>query len=134
MSDVPGVFDFVESASHGKKELVLGSHDPEITEKAIEPFVMNKAFSYHQDSILFANDMNERWALFKDCVYRYYLNSLRPRKRFSKWHKTKKDEIIDAICLVYNVNKQHAAQYYGLLSEEQREQVLRKTDKGGSRK
>ena len=131
---MPGVFDFVNAASFTKQDLIRDSYDPETFEKAHEPYVCNKAFSYHQDTILFANEMNERHWLPKDANFRYFLNSLRPRKRYGKWHKTKKSEEIDAISTIYNVNLTIAAQYHSLLTQEQLDSVMAMTFKGGTGK
>ena len=49
-------FDFVKSVSYDKKDIMVD----DIEEKAYQPFLINKALSYHQDSVFFANEMNVR--------------------------------------------------------------------------
>jgi len=80
-------FDFVNSASYSKEDLIRESDNTELAEKTYAPFLTNKAFSYHVDTIMYANEMNMRSALENQLAFDYYLNSIRPQKRFAKWIK-----------------------------------------------
>lgn len=60
-------------------------------EKAYNSFMINRGLSFFQDSILFANEMNIHHDLPPKMAYDFYRNSLRPRKRFSKWFKALPD-------------------------------------------
>lgn len=51
------------------------------------PFVVNKVFSNTEDSIFYANEMNQAWALDVDQQYAFYYHGLPKKKRFGKWHK-----------------------------------------------
>lgn len=124
-------FDFIKSASHNKKDLVKTSDYPEQIEKQYTPYVVNRGFSYFEDTILHANEMNMRHHLFNDAQYRYYLGILRPRNRFSKWHKAEKNNDLDAIQEVYSVNRTVAKQYLKALSKDQLKQIHAKLEKGG---
>ena len=124
-------FDFIKSASHHKKDLIRGSDYPEQVEKQYTPYIVNRGFSYFEDTILHANEMNMRAHLFNDAQYRYYLGVLRPRNRFSKWHKASKDKDLDAIQEIYSVNRTVAKQYLKTLSKDQLKQVHAKLEKGG---
>ena len=52
-----------------------------------EPFMINRAFSLSEDTVLAASQMNERPYLDKDVHAAYYVHALRPRRRFEKWPK-----------------------------------------------
>lgn len=124
-------FQFIESASKTKKDLIKSSDDPDETERKYVPFVTNKGFSYHADTILHANEMNMKHWLFKDAQYRYYLGALRPRDRWSKWFKAEKDIALDNIQMHYQCNRSVAKQYAKVLTKENIELINTKVSKGG---
>lgn len=124
-------FDFIKSASQNKKDLIRGSEYPEMAEKQYNAFIINRGFSYFEDTILHANEMNMRSHLFEDAQYRYYLGVLRTRNRFSKWHKAEKNKDLDAIQEVYSVSRVVAKQYLKVLSKDQLATVHEKLEKGG---
>ena len=79
-------FDFMNAASFSKKNLIGESDNPELTEKEYNPYIVNRGFTYFEDTILHANEMNQRHELFPGAQFEYYRSVLRKRKRFSKWH------------------------------------------------
>lgn len=121
-------FDFITSVSHSKTDLIETKED----EAAYNAYMVNRGLSYFQDTILYANEMNLRHALPKDAQYRYYLNVLRPRKRFSKWFKAEKSETLDLIQSYYNCNRLKAKTILKLLSTEDLENINKTTNKGGT--
>ena len=125
------VFKFIESASKTKKDLVKTADIPEETERKYVPFITNKSFSFHIDTILHANEMNAKHWLFKDAQYRYYLGALRPRDRRSKWFKAEKDIELDNIQLHYQCNRSVAKQYAQVLTKENIDIINNKVSKGG---
>ena len=54
-------FDFINSVSHNKKDLITDSENPEFAEKLYQPFLVNRGLSYFPDTILYANEMNQRF-------------------------------------------------------------------------
>ena len=95
------------------------------------PFMVNKALSYHNDTILYANEMNINNSLAKDIQYNYLFNSIKKRKRFYKWYKADEDNEIDLIVKEYKVNNQKAIQIKKLLTEEQMNILKKKYNTGG---
>lgn len=124
-------FDFINAASQSKKDLIGDSEYPEMTEKEYVPFIVNRGFSFYEDTILHANEMNQRAHLFGRAQFDYYRSVLRPRKRFSKWHKAEKDKDLDAIQQVYSCNRTIAKMYLKALSKEDLEFVHDKLKTGG---
>lgn len=124
-------FKFIESASKSKHDMVKSADIPEDIEKKYVPFITNKSFSFHADSILHANEMNMRHWLFKDAQYRYYLGALRPRDRRSKWYKSEKDTNLDNIQTFFQCNRTVAKQYMKVLTKENLELINIKVSKGG---
>ena len=124
-------FDFIKSVSHSKNDLIRESDYPDQIEKQYNAYIVNRGFSYFEDTILHANEMNMRANLFNDAQYRYYLGVLRSRNRFSKWHKAEKNADLDAIQEVYSVNRTVAKMYLKTLSKEDLKRVHKKLQKGG---
>ena len=125
-------FDFIGSASMTKVDLVKNAERPEEVEKQYTAFIVNRGFSYFEDTILHANEMNTRPVLFKDAQYRYFLGILRPRKRFSKWHKAEKSTDLDAIQQYFQCNRTVAKYYTKVLTAENMMEINTKVNKGGS--
>jgi hypothetical protein len=124
-------FDFMNAVSFDKRDLIRDNENPELAEKQYNAYIINRGFSYFEDTILHANEMNQRTEMFLDGQFRYYLNALRKRKRFSKWHKSEPSEDLDAIQEVYQCNRTVAKQYYKVLSKDQMEHVHSKLFQGG---
>ena len=124
-------FDFIKSVSHSNKDLILDSDYPQQTEKQYNAFIINRGFSYFEDTILHANELNMRHHLFEDAQYRYYLGMLRPRNRFSKWHKAEKNKDLDVIQQTYLVNRTVAKMYLKTLTKENLKTIHTKLEKGG---
>lgn len=125
-------FDFINSASKSKKNLILDDEQPDVIEKQYNPYIVNRGFALHSDTILHANEMNIRHNLFKSAQYHYYLGSLRSRDRRSKWHKLEKDSDLDAIQEYYQCNRVIAKQYLKVLPPEELQLINNKVSKGGA--
>ena len=78
-------FDYVTSINSTKKNMMRDSENDELSEKGYEPWLTNTALSYFPDTILYANEMNTYHQLEKRPQYEYLINTIRPKKRWSKW-------------------------------------------------
>jgi len=108
-------FSFMTSVSESKRDLI--SENPE-SAKEYNAYMVNRGFSFFPDTVLYANELNMLPAMPKAAQYYYYYGSLRKRKRYSKWHKLAKDEILDLICVTYNCRVEVAKQYMKILTED----------------
>lgn len=108
-------FDFVASVSYDKKDIMVD----DIEEKAYQPFLINKALSYHQDAVFLVNEMNVRHGSDNRLQYLFFINTLRKRKRFSKWQKPYESKKLDAIKEYFGVSTQKAKEYLELLTDKQ---------------
>jgi hypothetical protein len=112
--------------------MIEGSDNPELAEKLYVPFLTNKGLSYFVDTVYLANEMNRRSGIDKKLQFSFYLNTVRKRKRFSKWHKPQLSNDLDAVMLYYGYSYDKARQVLDLLSEDQLSSIVRKTTgKGG---
>ena len=106
--------------------------DPDSPEKAYVPFMVNRSFSFFQDSILFANEMNIHSHLPAKMQYDFYRNALRPRKRFSKWFKALPDsDDINIIKEHYGYSSEKAREVLDLFSKEDLVSLHQHRSKGG---
>lgn len=131
MSDELNPFEFIKAVSKTKKDLIRDDDQPEFAEKQYNGYMVNRGLSFFEDSILHANEMNMRHHTFNDAQFRYYLGSLRPRDRFSKWHKAEKNDKLDVIQHVYQCNRKLAKTYSKILSDEDVKVMKDKMSKGG---
>lgn len=121
-------FDFVNQILQGKKQLIVD----DLTEKEYVPFLTNRSLSYHKDCILFANEMNLRHHVDAKMQNDFLLNTVRSRKRpFTKWAKSEKSEDIECIKIIFGYSNSKAREALRLLSDEQIQELKRKTDIGG---
>jgi len=116
-------FDYVNSISSNKNNLMRGSENDELSQKEYIPFVVNRALSYYTDTLLYANEMNKFSDLDNLMQYEYLFHSIRKGRRFSKWSKSKTTEELLAISKYFNVNIKRSQEYKSLLSPEQIQEI-----------
>lgn len=127
-------FDYVNSVTHNKKNMMRDTENDELAEKDYNPWIVNKALSYFPDTVLIANEVNMYHGLGKRAQYEYLINMIRPNKRWAKWVKDVNDEDLDSVCAYYNVNRIIGREYLSLLSKEQIQIIKKDQDKGGNKK
>ena len=124
MSDNP--FEFINSISYKKNNLLKDGY----SEKDYPSFLVNKGLSLYADTILYANEINRRPWIDNKLAYDYYLNSIRPRKRYSKWFKKTKNEDLELLKEYYKCSESKALEYLNVLSETQLEKLRERLIKG----
>lgn len=125
-------FDFVNSiASKDKINLIRESSDPEAAEKVYSRFLINRHLSYFSDAIMFVNVLNKYNQIDKKLQYEFYLNLLRPSKRFASWKKPIQIEHLEPVKQYYNYNTAKALEALSLLTDEQIGAIKAQLDPGG---
>lgn len=120
-------FEIVQGLSTSKND-----NWDEINEKDYTPYLINRAFSYYYDTVMHAQAMNQNSIATKHMQYDYYRLAITPKKkRFSKWHKPEKDEIITLIQEAYQVSLDRARNYADLLNNQEIDLIKTKMQKGG---
>lgn len=84
-----------------------------------EPFMVNRAFSLSEDTVLAASLMNERAHLDKDTQAMFYISALRPRRRFEKWPKLLDEPELAVIAKYYGMSRREARFFAHLHTTEQ---------------
>jgi len=120
-------FDFVNSINVSKDNLI--EKDPNC-EKDYVPFLTNRALSYFPDTVLYANVMNGFPFLTNKLQYEYLLNSIRPKRRFSKWAKRDESENIKALSRYYGYSMKKAEEVLPIFSQEQIDTIKEKITLG----
>ena len=120
--------DWLNSINVTKKNLI--DEDPSL-EKEYSPYIVNRIYSGHLDSIMFANEMNQYHSLPKKMQYTFLLNTLRKKKRYSPW--LRKDEIkdLDYVKRYYGYSNDKAKQALRILNKEQLNFIRSKFETGG---
>lgn len=120
-------FDYINSINHNKQDLMVDQE----TENAYNSFVVNRSLSYFWDTCLLANEVNIRHHSDKKLQYHFLLNTVRERKRFSKWMKPEVESDIEIIKHYFGYSNEKARQALSLLSPSQINVIKDKVKKGG---
>jgi hypothetical protein len=78
--------------------------------------------------------MNQRSAIPKILQYKYLLNSVRKKNRYSPWLKVKADPDVAVIKEYYGYSTRKAKEMMPLISKESLHQMKESLDRGGIRK
>jgi len=108
--------EYLNAINHTKETLL--DTDDESVEKEYTPFIVNRCLSYFTDTIFHVNEMNRYSNIDKKLQFDYLSNSIRKRKRFSKWMKTENIKQLEVIKRHYNYSYQKAKEVLSFFSEE----------------
>ena len=122
--------DWLNSINQTKKNLI--DEDPSL-EKEYNPYIINRIYSGHLDSVMFANEMNKYSFLSKKIQYDFYLNSLRSKKRFSPWLRKDKIEDLESVKQYYGYSNEKARQALSILTPDQITFITNKLNRGGKK-
>ena len=122
--------EWLNSINNTKKNLI--NEDPSL-EKEYPPYIINRCFSGHIDSIMFANELNKYPNLDKKLQYDFFLNSLRKKKRFSPWLRKDQIKNLDLIKQYYGYSNEKAKQVLNILTKEQLSFMSDRLETGGKK-
>jgi hypothetical protein len=120
-------FEFVSAICDSKQNLIVD----EASEKAYNPFMINRSLSYHYDTVLLANEMNQRSFLDKKLQFDFLINTVRKKKRFAKWVKPTSSDDLEVVKEYYGYSNEKARQVLSLLNDDQMGQLKQRIFKGG---
>ena len=104
--------------------------DP-LAEKKYPAYIVNKCMSHHVDTVMHANEMNLWNQLPSRMQYDFFINTVRPRKRFSPWDKKDKIEDLELVQKYYGYSVEKARQALDILSRQQIDYIKQKLNTGG---
>ena len=120
-------FKYTDAINYTKEDIMID----DITEKAYNPFLINRSLSYFPDTVLAANEMNRNHHIDNRLQFDFFINIIRKRKRFSKWFKPEQISDLENIKQYYGYSNDKARQVLPLLSTEQINELKNKVAKGG---
>jgi len=129
-SNMPELKDILKSINLTKDADLIDSFN----ESDYPAWVVNRAMSFYPDTILQVNEMNQRSAIPKILQYKYLLNSVRKKNRYSPWLKVKVDPDVAVIKEYYGYSTRKAKEMMPLISKESLHQMKESLDRGGIRK
>ena len=115
-----------------KKDLMKS--EDELWQKKYPAFIVNKLLSAFSDTVMFVNEMNRNHSLESRLQFSYLLNSIRKKKRYSKWLKPEKLSDLDIVKEYYGFGNEKAKDALKVLSEEQLGYIKNKLNQGGVEK
>lgn len=124
------LFKIIDNLSHLK---VRGADDI----NSYVPFVTNRYFSLHPDSVLYASRLNVHAAhLSPQMHYDHLFYAMKPRKRFWKgsWPKPKNNEFVGHVCEYFKCSAKKAQEIIRLLTDSQLQDIRDALEKGGTAK
>ena len=120
-------FEYLNAINHSKQNIMVD----DLTEKAYNPFMVNRGLSYFHDTVLMANEMNQNAHLDNRLQFDFFINIVRKKKRFSKWFKPEIVSDVEVVKEYYGYSNQKARQVLTLLTTEQLDLLRKKVYKGG---
>jgi len=120
-------FTYLNSINTTKQDIMKD----DIDERGYNPFMINRSLSYFNDTVGFANVMNQYHHIDKKLQYHFLINIIRKHKRFSKWMKPESESDVEVVKQYYGYNNEKARQALLLLSPEQIKNIKQKVSKGG---
>ena len=121
--------DYLYSINQSKKNIL--DDDPSAVKK-YPPYVVNRCLSSFTDTVLYANEMNKNSHLPNKMQYDFFLNSVKPRKRFSPWARKDSIDYLDIVKEYYGYNDDKALQALRILTKNQLDKISYLLRKGGN--
>jgi hypothetical protein len=122
-------FDYINAISDTKIDIMVD----DVAEKQYNAFMVNRGLSYFVDTVLIANEMNRNHHLDNRLQFAFCINSVRKRKRFSKWNKPQEVESLEVVKEYYGYSNEKAKSALTILSQSQIELIKQKLYTGGLR-
>ena len=89
--------------------------------------------SGHMDTILLANEMNINSHLDPKLQYDFFINIVRPKKRFAPWLRKDKLNSLELVKEYYGYSDEKARVALKILTDEQLNYIANRMDRGGKR-
>jgi hypothetical protein len=119
--------EIIPSILQTKEYALLTEQD----EKSYSSFMVNRALSFHSDTVLFANEMNRFANLDNKLKYDFLINIVRASKRpYSKWHKKAQTDDLSYIKEYYGYSDAKAEEAFKILNDDQITKIKKQLYKG----
>jgi hypothetical protein len=122
-------FDYLNSINYTKEDIMID----DISEKKYSAFMVNRGLSFFYDTVVIANEMNQKPYMDNKLQYDFLRSIVRKKKRFSSWAKAEKIDRVDDVMEYYGYSREKALQVLPLLKGDQLDYIRKKISKGGKR-
>ena len=95
------------------------------------PFLINRAFAYHMDTILLASEMNQLHNLGPELQYDFYYYSVRKGNRFGFPPKPQEEHHLELVMEYFQLSKQKAIEALQILTLDDINDIIISSDRGG---
>ena len=92
---------YLNAINHQKDDLM--ATEDEFWEKKYPAYIINKCLSAFTDTIFYVNEMNRLHHLDKRLQVQFFLNSVRPKKRFAKWLRSSKIKNLEYVLSLIHI-------------------------------
>lgn len=123
-------FEFLNAINVTKENLMVD----DLSEKSYNSYIINRSLSYFPDTILLANEVNRMAHVDNHLKFSFFINTVRKRKRFSKWDKPINSDDLDVVKQYYGYSNEKARQVLSILSSDQISELKQRMHKGGKSK
>tara|TARA_B100001123_G_C15179515_1_gene974793 strand:+ start:461 stop:841 length:381 start_codon:yes stop_codon:yes gene_type:complete len=123
-------FDYLKAINETKEDVMLTSQD----EKKYSSFIVNRGLSFFMDTIFQSNEVNRNHHLDSRLQFDYLLNSIRQKKRYSKWLKPEKLNDLEVVKEYYGFSNGKAKDALSVLSKDELAFIKDKLNQGGVEK
>ena len=121
--------DYLYSINQSKKNIL---DDDKQAANKYPAYVVNRCLSSFTDTVLYANEMNKNSHLPPKMQYDFFINSVKPRKRFSPWARKDSIDYLDVVKEYYGYNDDKALQALRILTKDQLDKISYLLRKGGN--
>ena len=122
--------EILPDINYGHTNLIR-TEDMDEAEYGRNCFIINRALSMNVDTILYVNEMNRLHHLDKRLQFQFFLNSIGPKRRFSKWLRSSKIKNLEYVKEYYGYSNEKAKQALDILDDEQIEHIKSIINRGG---
>jgi len=122
--------DWLNTINHEKSNII--DQEPD-TESQYPPYIVNRCLSGFIDTLMYANEMNMSHHVDKKLQYDFFINIIRPKKRFSPWLKKEQISDLELVKSYYGYSNEKARIALKVLTDEQLTIIKSKLRKGGKK-
>ena len=127
---MPELKDILKSINLTKDKDLIDQYN----ESDYPAWVVNRALSFYPDTILQVNELNQRPYLPKTMQYKYLVECIRKKNRYSPWLKVKLDPGVQLIKEYFGYSTRKAREVLPMFTNEDLEELKLLLDKGGCKK
>ena len=120
--------EFLKAINTTKENLMA---QDAFSETEYPSFVVNRTLSYFIDCLAACQEMNLKPHTDNRMQFDYLINTIRPKKRFTRWEKPEEEEALSMVKEYYGYSNQKAKDAFNLLNNEQLAYIQETLNKGG---